>query len=143
MENQNVLSIGLLSDNVPEVIYDLNNGQGSFLYNHNIKEVSVVKDENGGTVITTDTKKATGKMIQYDSVRCEYPKTADNIFATLLTAKYPAQRESKLVNEYQSAVLGLMGESFKQPYLDFLADRLAIRTSVDADCATNNIPIDL
>lgn len=143
MENQNVLSIGLLSDNSPEVIYDLNNGQGSFLYNHNIKEVSVIKDESGGIAITSDTEKATGKMFQYDSVRCEYPKTADNIFATLLTAKYPAQRESKLVNEYQSAVLKLMDESYKQPYMDFLADRLAVRNSVDADCVTNNIPIDL
>lgn len=143
MENQNVLSIGLLSDNAPEVIYDLNNGQGSFLYNHNIKEVSVIKNENGGIVVTTDTKEATGKMFQYDSVRCEYPKTADNIFATLLTAKYPTQRESKLVNEYQSAVLGLMDESSKQPYMAFLADRLAVRTAVDADCVTNNIPIDL
>jgi hypothetical protein len=47
------------------------------------------------------------------------------------------------VNEYQSATLGLMDESAKKPYEDFLKDRLAIRTMIDNDCETLNIPIDL
>lgn len=139
-----VLSIGLLADEKPEVIYDLYNGQGTFLYNHNIKEVSVIKDKEGGISITTDgDKKATGKMYQYDSLRVEYPRTADNIFSTLLTAKYPSKTESKLMNEYQSAMLGLLDESYKKPYEDFLKDRLAIRTMIDADAAMYNIPPDL
>lgn len=139
----NLLSIGLLSDNSPEVILDLKNGQGTFLYNHNIKEVKVIKDENGGITITEDAEKATGSMFQYDSLRCGYPQTADNIFATLITAKYPANVESKLVNEYQSAVLGLLDPSYEEPYKAFLRDRLAIRTAVDNDCAAINIPTEL
>lgn len=139
----NLLSIGLLSDNSPEVILDLKNGQGTFLYNHNIKEVKVIKDENGGITITEDAEKATGSMFQYDSLRCGYPQTADNIFATLITAKYPANVESKLVNEYQSAVLGLLDPSYEEPYKAFLRDRLAIRAAVDNDCATINIPTEL
>ncbi len=87
--------------------------------------------------------KATGKMFRYDSVRVEYPKTADNIFSTLLTAKYPSKTESKLMNEYQSAMLGLLDESYKKPYEDFLKDRLAIRNMIDADAETYNIPTDL
>ena len=94
-------------------------------------------------LITTDAERATGTMFQYDSVRVEYPKTADNIFSTLLTARYPAKTESKLVNEYQSAMLGLLAESAKSPYENFLKDRLAIREMVDADCETYNIPMDL
>ena len=82
-------------------------------------------------------------MFQYDSVRVEYPKTADNIFSTLLTAKYPAKTESKLINEYQSAMLGLLDEDYKKPYEDFLKDRLAIRSMIDADAETYNIPTDL
>ena len=121
----------------------MNNGQGTFHYNHNIKEVAVVESEEGGISITTDEESATGKMWQYDCVRVEYPKTADNIFATLITAKYPANTESKLVNEYQSAMLGLMPEDAKKPYEDFLKDRLAIRDMVDADCETYDIPNDL
>jgi len=80
---------------------------------------------------------------QDDSLRFEYPKTADNIFSTLLTARYPAKTESKLVNEYQSAALGLMDESAKKPYEDFLKDRLAIRAMIDNDCEALNIPVDL
>ena len=138
------LAIGLLADEKPEVIYDLYNGQGTFLYNHNIKEASVIKEQEGGITITTDDdENATGKMFQYDSVRVEYPKTADNIFSTLLTAKYPAKTESKLMNEYQSAVLGLLDEDYKKPYEDFLKDRLAIRSMIDADAETYNIPTDL
>lgn len=97
-----VLTIGLLAKNKPEVIEDLNNGQGTFHYNHNIKEVSVINNDMGGfEVVANNDPKANGTMYQYDSVRVEYPKTADNIFGTLLTAKYPAKTESKLVNEYQ------------------------------------------
>lgn len=139
----NVLSTELLAKEKPVVIDELNNGQGTFLYNHNIKEVSVVEDEHGGVTITLLEEEATSKMWQYDSVRVEYPKTADNIFSTLLTAKYPAKTESKLMNEYQSAVLGIMSEEAKIPYENFLRDRLAIRSMVDADCEIYNIPTDL
>lgn len=139
----NVLTTGLLSKTKPEVIDDLNNGQGTFLYNHNIKEVKVIENKEGGMEITKSAKSATGTMFQYDSVRVEYPKTADNIFSTLLTAKYPTKTENKLVNEYQSAVLGLLSEDAKIPYENFLKDRLSIRSMIDADCEKLNIPMEL
>ncbi len=138
-----ILSIGLLSKERPQVIDPYNNGQGTVLYNHNITEVDVVADEMGGIAIATDPKTATGKMFRYDSLRVEYPTTADNIFSTLLSAKYPANTESKLVNEYQSSVLGLLPPEYKKPYEDFLKDRIAIRNMVDSDCATLNIPMDV
>lgn len=140
----NILTIGLLSVERPQVIDPYNNGQGTFLYNFNIKEVEVENTEMGDNGNAETKGKATkSKMWQYDSLRVEYPKTADNIFSTLLTAKYPAKTESKLVNEYQSAMLGLMDESAKKPYEDFLKDRLAIRAMIDKDCETYNIPNDL
>ncbi|MCX4278717.1 MULTISPECIES: hypothetical protein [Bacteroidales] len=141
--DKSILSIGLLSQTRPQVIDPYNNGQGTVLYNHNIVEVDVVEDEMGGVTVTDDPKTATGKRYQYDSLRVEYPTTADNIFSTLLSAKYPANTESKLVNEYQSAVLGLLPDDYKKPYEAFLKDRLAIRNMVDSDCSTLNIPIDL
>ena len=138
-----VLFIGLLAKTKPDTIENLNNGQGTFLYNHNVKEVLVIDSGEGAPVITEDEEKATGKMWQYDSLRVEYPKTADNIFSTLLTAKYPANTESKLVNEYQSSVLGIMSPDAKVPYENFLRDRLAIRDMVNKNCEELNIPIDL
>lgn len=139
----NTLSIGLLSDVRPQVIDPYNNGQSTIMYNHNIREVDVVVDEMGGISIATDADTPSKKMFQYDCLRVEYPTTADNIFSTLLTAKYPAKTESKLVNEYQSALLGILPEESKRPYEAFLRDRLALRAMVDADCETYNIPIDL
>lgn len=137
------LQTGLLSKTKPTVIDELNNGQGTFLYNHNIEEVSVVENGDGGIEITQDAETATGTMYRYDSVRVEYPKTADNIFKTLLTAKYPANTESKLLNEYMCAELGILSEEAKMPYKDYLNDRLVIRAMVDADCETYHIPTDL
>lgn len=139
----NVLSIGVLSNDRPQVIAPYNNGLGTFLYNHNIIEVDVVRDEVGGIILTDDPEKATGKMFQYDSLRMEEPMTGDHIFSTLLTAKYPANTESKLINEYQSALMGLLDKSAKKPYEAFLKDRIAIRDMVDRDCAAFNIPIDV
>ncbi len=139
----NVLTTKLLAKEKPAVIEDLNNGQGTFLYNHNIHEVLVEECEMGGVSITTDPDAATGTMYQYDSVRVEYPKTADNIFGTLLQAKYPSDRESKLVNEYQSAELGILSPDAKVGYENFLRDRVAIRNMVDGDCSTLNIPMEL
>lgn len=141
--DKSILSIGLLTQTRPPVIDPYNNGQGTVLYNHNIVEVDVINDEMGGVTITDDPETATGKMYQYDSLRVEYPTTADHIFSTLLSAKYPANTESKLVNEYQSAVLGLLPADYKKPYEDFLRDRLAIREMVDSDCNALNIPMDL
>jgi hypothetical protein len=139
---QNGLTIGLLADSKPAVFFDLNNGYGTILYNHNIKEVKVIKNDDGIT-ITTDKKQATGTMYKYDSLRVNYPKTRVNIYATLLSAKFPQSIESKLQNDYQSAELGLLDDSFKKPYEDFLKDRIAIRTSVINDCQTHNVPDDL
>lgn len=138
-----VLTTKLLAKEKPAVIEDLNNGQQTFLYNHNIQEVLVVESEMGGVEITTDKEKATGTMYQYDSVCVEYPRTADHIFGTLLQAKYPSDRESKLVNEYQSAELGILAPDAKVGYENFLRDRVAIRNMVDADCSTLNIPMEL
>lgn len=137
---KNALTTGLLAKEKPAVIENLNNGQGTFLYNHNIKEVPVITDEMGGVEVVADAATATGFMYQYDSVRVGYPKTADNIFKTLLTAKYPTNTENKLMNEYQSAVIGLLAEDAKLPYEEFLKDRLAIRNMIQADCETYNIP---
>ena len=138
-----LLNIGLLVDTRPDTIYDYNNGQGSFLYNHNIKEVMVIKDGNGSISVTDDKTKATETMYQYDSCRCEYPTTANNIFATLLTAKYPASVESKFINDYQAAGLGLLDDTYKSGYENFLKDRKAIKEMIDADCLTLKLPNDL
>lgn len=149
MEKLSVLSIGLLAkiDQKPLVIDDLHNGQGTFNYNHNIVEVMVIEDSEGGITVTTDPKKATGTMWQYDSLRVEYPKTRKNIYATLLEARYPQDIQQKLVNDYQAAQMGILedeeADAAVEAYTAFLTNRKAIKSMVKADCIENNIPEDL
>lgn len=147
MEKVSVLTTGLLSKEKPAVIDDLKNGQGTFLYNHNIHEVLVIEDENGGVTITDDPKKATGTMWQYDSLRVEYPKTRKNIYATLLEARYPQDVQQKLVNDYQAAQMEILeeaeAEEAEAAYRAFLQDRKSIKAMVKEDCLENNIPEDL
>ena len=149
MAKLNVLFIGLLAkiDQKPLVIDDLHNGQGTFHYNHNITEVMVIEDEDGNITVTTDEKKATGTMWQYDSLRVEYPKTRKNIYATLLEARYPQDIQQKLVNDYQAAQMGILedeeADAAVEAYTAFLTNRKAIKSMVKADCIENNIPEDL
>ena len=143
MAKTRILVIGLISKEQPVTIDDLNNGQGTFLYNHNVQEVLIIEDEDGNITITDDESKATGTGYQYDSCRVEFPKTADNMYGTLLNAKYDSDHQEKLINEYNSAKLGLMDESKITAYTEFLRDRIAIRNMVDQDAAANHIPTDL
>ena len=149
MAKLNVLFIGLLAkiDQKPLVIDDLHNGQGTFHYNHNITEVMVIEDEDGNITVTTDEKKATGTMWQYDSLRVEYPKTRKNIYATLLEARYPHDVQQKLLNDYQAAQMEILDEDEAEAaiaaYTAFLTDRKNIKAMVKADCQEQGIPEDL
>ncbi len=133
MTNKERLSLGLLTETEqrPAVFEDLHNGQGTKMYNHNITPV-YVKYGEGGAVEDIRTDEAEGYVprYQYDSLRVDYPVNADNTFATLLNAKYGVDKESQMQNEYQSAVLGILDESCKEPYLAFLRDRIVIRAAI-------------
>lgn len=140
MDNKERLTKNLLAEERPEVIESLHNGQGTVHYNHNIKEVLVKETEAGGLEIVTEEAEATGRRFQYDVLRVEYPTTRNHILETLLNAKYDSNTESKLVNDYEAAQAGILDESYKEPYLDFLRDRVALKAQVEADCEPLNIP---
>ena len=140
MDNKERLTQNLLAEERPEVIENLHNGQGTIHYNHNIKEVLVKEGEGGSLEIVSDQAEATGRRFQYDSLRVEYPTTRNNILATLLNAKYDANTENKLRNDYEAAKLGILDASLQQPYIDFLNDRKALKEQVEADCEPLNIP---
>ena len=125
------LSTGLHSDSVQPTFDVIDRAKGTTLYNFN-QHYEQVDDEQG--------KKR--KVNVYDSLLCYYPITANTVLETLIMAKYSDNLEKKLLNDYNAAVAGIEDESKKQPYLDFLAERKALRAMVDADCATNNIPME-
>lgn len=124
------LKRGLQSKAVQPTFDVIDRVNGTTLYNHNQHFVETTDEQGNKT-----------KVNEYDSLLVKYPVTANTVFAALLNARYDANTESKLLNDYNAAQLGIEDESKKQPYLDFLAERKALRAMVDADCNANSIPL--
>lgn len=130
---------GLVSDTMPEKIIDLNDGKGGFVYNYGIQEVTeevtvepAEEEEEPHTATVT--------KYRHNSVVMTAPKTQNHIIETLLTVKYPVNREQKLLNDYNAAKEKILPTSAKDGYLDFLAEKKAIKEMVEADCAEYGIP---
>ena len=130
---------GLVADTMPEKIIDLNDGKGGFVYNYGIQEVTeevtvepAEEEEEPHTATVT--------KYRHNSVVMTAPKTQNHIIETLLTAKYPANREQKLLNDYNAAKEKILPTSAKDGYLDFLAEKKAIKEMVEADCEVYSIP---
>ena len=103
-------------------------GNGSYLYRQGIAEVTV---ENGGT-------EEARSQWECEEVTVWSPVTANKITEAVIAEKWDSNHEQKLVNEYNGAQLGVYGEDEAkekvQAYKEFLAERLAVKTQVDADC---------
>ena len=124
-----ILKIGLTSKEVQPTFDNIDRVKGTTLYNFQQQWVEK-EDEEGKKV----------RVNQYNSLLVPYPLTRKHVFQQLITAKYEADDENKLLNDYNSAMLGLEDERKKQPYIDFLADRKQLHAMVVADCASNNVP---
>ncbi|MCM1223964.1 MAG: reverse transcriptase domain-containing protein [Lachnospiraceae bacterium] len=124
------LQRGLHSEKVQPTFDVIDRINGTTLYNHNQHFVETTNEQG---------KKV--KVNEYDSLLVTYPVNANTVLAALLNARYDSNTESKLLNDYNAAQLGIEDESKKQPYLDFLAERKSLRAMVDADCEANSIPL--
>ncbi len=107
-------------------------GNGSYLYRYNIQEVENAPAQEG--------EEATTKY-ECEEVTVWAPVTANKITKAVIAAKCDADREQKLINEYNAAQLGLYGAKTSdeakakiQAYKDFLEVRAGLKTMVDADC---------
>ena len=120
-------------DNQPSIYEAV--GNGSFLYRFNIQEVTPeVTGEN-------ENQEAQPSNWECEEVTVWPPVTANKIVKTVIASKWDADREQKLINEYNAAQLGLYGAKTSdeakektQAYKDFLEARAALKTMVDADC---------
>lgn len=128
--SKNNLSVGITSAEQQPTFDVIDRVKGTTLYNHN-QHIEQRTDEQGKKV----------KVNVYDSLLVAAPVTANTILETLIAAKHSSSEEAKLLNDYNAAVLGIEDEAKKQPYLDFLSERKALRAMVDADCKLHNIPL--
>lgn len=103
-------------------------GGGSYLYRWDITE--------------TDAPSMPGeeKRTQW---RCEEvtvwaPLTSNRITEAVITEKWDANYEQKLVNEYNAALLGLYTDEERErrvkAYADYLSERAEIKKQIDGDC---------
>ena len=105
-------------------------GNGSYLYHYDMTEVDRPAQ---------DGEEAAGKQWQYEEVTVWAPITANKITEKVLTSRWDANYEQKLVNEYNSAQMGLLSEEEAtrktEAYKDFLTERNRLKAQVDSDCA--------
>ena len=130
---------GLVSDTMPEKIMDLNDGKGGFIYNYGIEEVTEEVTVDPASE-EEESHAATVTKYRHNALVMAAPKTQNNILETLLAEKYPGHVEQKLFNDYNAAKEKVLPSSAKEGYLQFLADRKAIKEMVEADCAEYGVP---
>lgn len=55
-----------------------------------------------------------------------------------MNAMWSKDAEQKMLNDYNAAQLGILGEEYIANYKDFLTDRKAIKAQIDTDFLTFN-----
>ena len=119
--------MAIYSDKKPSVLEAV--GNGSYLYHYDMTEVDRPAQEG----------KAAGKQWQYEEVTVWAPLSANKITEKVLTSRWDANYEQKLVNEYNSAQMGLLSEEEAarktEAYKAFLTERNRLKAQVDNDCA--------
>lgn len=108
----------LFSAQLPPTFTPQNDEQQTVVYNFNVRP-------------HTDEEGVEGYL--YDTLICLYPFTSNSVFKQLLQAIYGTDQELKLQNEYFSVVEGVDEDASKQPYIDFLIARKALKNQVDSD----------
>lgn len=122
-------------DNQPKKLEAV--GDGSFRYRFNIREEE--KPAQGSE--NSETAEQAQPQIQWvcDEVTVWAPLSANKITEKVLTERWDGNYEQKLVNEYNSAQMGLLSEEEAaariEAYRAFLTERTALKSQVDADCA--------
>lgn len=121
-------------DNQPKKLEAV--GNGSFRYRYNIREEKPVQASENSE--TAQEAQAQPQWV-CEEVTVWAPLSANKITEKVLTERWDGNYEQKLVNEYNSAQMGLLSEEEAaariEAYRAFLTERTALKSQVDADCA--------
>ena len=103
--------------------------QGVFRYRWNMSEETVEHGEGAEP----------GKQWSCEEADFAGPVTANRITQAAIAAKWPADYEQKLINEWNAVQLGVAdgeeAEAKAAAYRQFLEERAALKAQIDADCA--------
>ena len=114
-------------DHKPAKVYHLKQGVSRYVYD--IQEHTVEHGED------------MPPMTQWsgEEVDVAEPLTSNRITQAVIAAKWSADYEQKLINEYNAVQLGVIegeeAETKVAAYETFLRERAALKARIDADCA--------
>lgn len=123
-------------DNEPSVLEAV--GNGSHRYHYDIKAVKTESAEKSSGEESSKTQYECQEVIVWE------PITSNNITEAVIADKWDGNKEQKLINEYNAIQLGITTDkaeiaSKTAAYKEFLAERVRLKTIVDADCKTLGI----
>ena len=121
-------------DNQPKKLEAV--GDGSFRYRFNIREEE--KPAQGSENSETAQEAQAQTQWVCEEVTVWAPLSANKITEKVLTERWDGNYEQKLVNEYNSAQMGLLSEEEAalriEAYKALLTERAALKAMVDSDC---------
>lgn len=110
----------------PAKLYRLKQGVSRYVYNI---EENIVDNGDGMPQMT---------QWSGEEVEVAEPLTSNRITQAVIAARWDADYEQKLINEYNAAKLGLYDDDTAAAKIDayeaFLRERAALKAQIDADC---------
>lgn len=124
----------VIYDNEPSVLDAV--GNGSHRYHYDIKVKTESAEKSSGTESKT--------QYECQEVIVWEPITSNKITEAVIADKWDGNQEQKLINEYNAIQLGITTDKAEiaiktAAYKEFLAERVRLKTIVDADCKTLGI----
>lgn len=120
-------------DEKPSVFSEV--GNGSVMYRYDIEEVDVPQQ------VDSDNDNGTRKQFVCQEVVVWNPLSSNRITEEVITDRWDSNYEQKLINEYNAAKIGLLGEldgveakSRIEAYTNYLKERARLKEQVDKDC---------
>lgn len=105
-------------------------GDGSYLYHYDVTSETAQPRFEDSTAKT---------IYNYNELRVWAPLSANAVTAAYIAERWPSDYEQKLINEYNTAQMGLLDDVSSSNCIDayrsFLAERVAVKKKIDADFA--------
>lgn len=115
-------------DSKPAILEEVGNGSSIYRFDFEAVDVQISEQEH----------KTQWKC---EEVVVWSPLTANKITEAVITDKFDNNREQKLINDFNSAQLGVFGERGSETaqryvtnYTEYLKERVRLKSVVDADC---------
>ena len=115
------------SNNYPKIIEEV--GNGSYLYHFDIEKVS----NNNNTIVHSENNTENIKSYEYNEVVIWSPISSNAITKAVMNYLWSKDAEQKYINDYNSAVLGILDNSYIETYKTFIEQRKLIKEQIDKD----------